>query len=332
VSERGSTPAWVDAMQRADIDVLLLGREANARAVAATRRLWLAGTRSFSPTCVAVREPTAVHVLANSDDAVPDGFPREHLFGITWNPATLLERLMAIPGVASARRVGVDGMTPFMHSLLADALPAVTFVDAAPVLTELWRDHTAERVEAVRAAGAVARAGLDAMAAELRPGVRARMLRGTCAATFGRLGVTTPAFEGVAAPLERGGSSWLAPERLFDDGELVVLRAGALREGWEASLARTFRVGAEAHAEPPPAAWDDVIAACRAGVTAGDLRQRRAIVYGAGRGVEPWDDDYELTPGALVAVEVEEVGTNGARLSIRQDVVLVTTASPELLT
>ena len=46
---------------------------------------------------------------------------------------------------------------------------------------------TPERVDGVRAAAAVARAGLDAMAQALRPGSRARILRGHCAATFADL-------------------------------------------------------------------------------------------------------------------------------------------------
>src|SRR5690348_9965778 len=123
-------------MARHDIDVVLLGREANARAIAGTTRLWLAGTRAFAPGCVVVREPASVHVLANSDDLVPADFPVENLYGITWNPEKLLGSLAAIAGVTTARRVAVDGMTPMMHTMLAQTMPDAEFVDAAPLLTE----------------------------------------------------------------------------------------------------------------------------------------------------------------------------------------------------
>jgi Xaa-Pro aminopeptidase len=322
----------LEAMASNDVDALLLGREAHARAVAGTRRLWLAGTRPFTPSCVVVRSPAAVHVLANTDDVVPDGFPVDHLYGITWNPERLLDALVAIPGLVSARRIGVDGMTPFMHGLLTRALPDSTFVDAAPVLTALWGDRTVEEIDAVRAAAVIARDGLSAMVDALRPGVRPRVLRGICASRFAAAGVTTPAFEAVVAPLDRGVSTWLPPERLLADGETVVLRAGVLADGWEASLARTFVVDEPPTEQRRPEGWNDIVATCRPGVTAGELRERGALVYGAGRGVEPWDDDFTLAPGSLVALEVEAHGNAGSRPRLRQDVLLVTDGEPEQLT
>jgi Xaa-Pro aminopeptidase len=319
--------AVLDAMARSDIDVMVLGREANARAVAGAKRLWLAGTRAFSPGCVVVRERAAVYVLSNSDDAVPDGFPVERLYGITWNPEKLVAALAAMPGVREAERVAVDGMTPMMHSLLSAVAPGAALVDAAPVLTALWSRPDPERTAGVRAAVEVATAGLAAMVDALRPGVRPRTLRGVCAEAFASFGVTTPAFEAVVAPLGRNTSTWLSPERILAAHELVVLRAGALRDGWEASLARTYRIGDGLHVEQlPPEAWQPLLTACRAGSTAGALRARGAVVYGLGRGVEPWEDDFVLVAGTTCALEVSDTG------AVRQDVVLVGEHDPELLT
>ena len=149
------TAAVVDAMAAHDADVMVLGREANAKLVAGTTRLWLAGTRPFSPSCVVVREPPAVHVLANSNDAVPQGFPTEHLFGLTWNPETLAGALAAIPGFGTARRTAVDGMSPGMHMLLGALMPDAELVDAAPVLADLSTRPGPGRVGGVRAAAVV---------------------------------------------------------------------------------------------------------------------------------------------------------------------------------
>src|SRR5262249_4268400 len=102
--------ATLALMRDADVDAMILGREANARTVVDTTRLWLAGTRACAPSCVIVRGPASVHVLANTDDAVPAGFPAENLFGITWNPEKMAAALAAMPGLAGARRVAVDGM------------------------------------------------------------------------------------------------------------------------------------------------------------------------------------------------------------------------------
>jgi Xaa-Pro aminopeptidase len=317
----------LDAMASRDVDAMVLGREANARVVADTKRLWLAGTRAFSPSCVVIRERAAVHVLSNSDDAVPEGFPVERLYGITWNPEKLVAALAAIPGLAQAHRVAVDGMTPMMHTLLSTVSPAAEFVDAALLLTPLWSWPDPERGDGVRAAAEVASSGMAAMVDLLRPGVHPRTLRGVCAQVFASFGVTTPAFEAVVAPLDTNASTWLSPERILVAHELVVLRAGALRDGWEASVSRTYRVGVDSVAEqPPPEQWQPLLSACRAGATAGDLRAREAVVYGVGRGVESWPDDFALVAGGTCALEVSD-----AR-GLRQDVLLIGERDTELLT
>src|SRR5262249_59999825 len=116
-----------------EVDALVLGREANARTVSDAARLWLAGTRVFSPGCVVVRSSGAVHVLANTDAVMPVGFRVDPLYGVTWNPEKLLESLTAIEGVPGARRIAVDGMTPAANALLARAAPRAEIVDAGPI-------------------------------------------------------------------------------------------------------------------------------------------------------------------------------------------------------
>jgi Xaa-Pro dipeptidase len=315
----------LSAMERNDIDVLMLGREANARAVSDANRLWLAGTRAFAPGCVVVRSERSVHLLANSDAGFV-GFPREHLYPVTWNPERLLASLAAIPGLAGARTIGADGMTPGLYALLHELLPYSRFVDAGPVIAELWTLPSDEKVAQVHEAARIACNGLAAMAAFLRDGVRARVLRGVCAERLASLGVTTPAFEAVAAPIDGGASTWLPPERLLGAGESVALRAGALRDGWEASLARTYVVGEPSQEQRPPAGWHEALALVRPGTFVGQLRDLEAVVYGVGRGVEPYDDTQQLRSGMVCALEVHR----GDRL--HQDTLLVTDGAPRILT
>lgn len=308
----------LDLMARDDIDVMLLGRENNARTVSDAARLWLAGTRAFSPGCVVVRQTGAVHILSNTDTVVPPGFPVEHLYGVTWNPEKLIAALDAIEGVHDARRVAVDGMSPMANALVARIVPAAEVVDAGALFAELWEVPDPEKIAGVEQASIVAKAGLDAMAAALRPDVRPRDLRGACAAAFAARGVTTPAFEAVAAPLDAASSTWMAPERPLTEGERVVLRAGALRDGWEACIARTYLVGSPSVELPPPAAWNELVAVCVPGTTVASLREWGAVVHGVGRGVEPWPDDFVLVPDLMLALEVRD------DTSVRQDVLLVT--------
>ncbi len=316
----------LELMARDDVDVIIFGREANARTIADTTRLWLAGTRPFSPACVVVRASQAVHVLANSSDAVPTGFPAAQLFGLTWNPELLAGELTAIPGLADARRIAVDGMSPSMHALLTRVAPAAELADAGEILTDLWQRPDPARVPGVAASAEVAVAGLAAMVGGLGVGTHPRELRGACAAAFAAFGVTTPAFEAVATPIDPHSSIWTAPDRPFAADERIVLRAGALRDGWEASRARTYRLTTGSVAVDPPAPWDDLVAACVAGTTVGELRAKDAVVYGLGHGVEPWPDDFVLVPGLTCALEASD------HTSVRQDVLQITETTPEILT
>jgi Xaa-Pro aminopeptidase len=266
-----------------------------------------------------------VHLLANSNAGFEE-FPREQLYPITWNPERLFGALNAIPGFTSARRVGVDGMSPGMRALFAALIPDAELVDAGPIFARMWPLPSPEKLAGVTEAAAVACAGLEAMAAELRDGARARVLRGVCAERFAASGVTTPAFEAVAAPIDGGTSSWLPPERLLGAGERVTLRAGVLHRGWEASLARTYVVADPSSEQPPPDGWDELLVSCRPGTPVGQLRDLDAVVYGVGRGVEPYDDDLVLEPGMVFAVELHRGG------GLRQDVLHLTDAGAVSLT
>ncbi len=273
-----------------------------------------------------MRRSATVHILANTDAVVPRHFPVEHLYGLTWNPDRLADELDAIDGVREAKRAGVDGMSPTASALLARVAPRAEIVDAGRIFTELWGIPDRDKVAGVERAAIVTRDGLGAMTAALVPGVTPRELRGVCGAQFAFHGTTTPAFEAVAAPLAEGSSSWLPPARALDEGERVVLRAGALRDGWEASVARTFVVGTPSVEQPVPAGWDHLVAMCVSGTTAGALRATGAVVNGVGRGVEPWPDDLVLAPGLLVAIELRDDA------SLRQDVYRVTSHTPAPVT
>ena len=60
---------------------------------------------------------------------MPRDIPVANLYPITWNPVNLLGRLAAIPGLASARRIGVDALTPLMEMLLTSTFPKAELAD-----------------------------------------------------------------------------------------------------------------------------------------------------------------------------------------------------------
>src|SRR5438270_5990043 len=122
-----------------DLDVLVLGRQANVRYVAGAPQLWVAGTRPFGPTCVVVRETGAIHLLSSWDEGIPDEIPHENLYGIAWNPMNTISVLRNIEGASAAKRVGTDALSPGFSQLLPVAFPKAELVDGELVMSAARR-------------------------------------------------------------------------------------------------------------------------------------------------------------------------------------------------
>jgi Xaa-Pro dipeptidase len=313
------------AMADESIDALLLGRPANTRWITGAEALWLSGTRPFAPGCVVMREPLAVHLLSTTDDGVPpEVVPFDHLFPMSWNPGTLMGALAVIPGLPAARRVGVDSMNPLMAQLLGATLPDAQFVDGEALLRRLRRVKSEADLAGLRAALELADECLDTVVAALRPGVTERALVGVFDECMAQAGTTTPAFEGSFVVVRPGGGSrTLVSDRTVADGDVVHLRAGVLRDGWEGARARTAVCGTGVVA--PPDALDDAVARCIAGGRVGDVRARGVTVDGVGVGHEELHDDDVLEPGMVAVVEVLVDDVLGS------ETIVVTPAGPEAL-
>jgi Xaa-Pro aminopeptidase len=161
-------------MEAADVDVLVLGREANARYVSGAPRLWTAGSRAFGPGCVVVRSTGAVHLLSTWDQGVPDEIPHEHLYGISFNAMTFLEVLKAIDPSRTARTVATDGWAPSSQWLLSTAFPNASIVDGEQLLARARRTKTALELDAIRHSVRVAEQALGSAEAAVAPGVTGR--------------------------------------------------------------------------------------------------------------------------------------------------------------
>src|SRR5690606_13556729 len=101
----------LSAMADAGIDALVLGRAGNITFVSGAEQLALAGTRPFAPACVVVRATGRVHLMGTTDAGVPPEVPADQLFGMSWNPMTIAGNVAALPGLADAAVIGVDGIT-----------------------------------------------------------------------------------------------------------------------------------------------------------------------------------------------------------------------------
>jgi Xaa-Pro aminopeptidase len=347
----------LDAMAEHDLDVLVLGRPAEVAFATGARQLWTAGSRPFGPACVAVRTTGHTHLLSVSDFDVPPEVGHEDLFGLSWNPANLAASLAAIPGLATARRVGTTSSSPGFPRLLAALAPDAEVVDGAAALWAARSPKSAAEVARIVAATEIAEAGLTAMIDALAPGVSERDLLATYLERISSLGAPTPPTEGVACATPTSGPvalRRLATRDPIGAGQLIVLDAGALHHGYEGGVGRTWVCpGADASAAQRAvaarcrAALDATIAACRAGATGADLCAAWTatgealppvpLANGVGLGVEPpvvgagIGGGSVLAAGTVLAVTgwVAQAGAGGV---LERDLVLVGDGAPEILT
>jgi Xaa-Pro aminopeptidase len=276
----------LEAMREHDLDALLLGREPNAQYVAGVRRLHLNGTRPWGPGLVVLRDRDEVHAMSVWDDGIPAEIPKEHLFGISWNPLNLVNAIQKIDGISSARRIGVDYSSPLFQQLLPMAAPDAQLVNAEAILRALRLHKTPDEIACIRIAVAIAEGALRSSIDALHPGTNGRVLLGEFEGRMCDYGTSTPASEGTFRTIEPASAgrathfARLTTDARIDEGDLVALSGGVLWSGYEGSVGRTWRCGALGAPSASQRAlyrrWHDatnrVLDACRPGATGADLR------------------------------------------------------------
>jgi Xaa-Pro aminopeptidase len=339
-----------------DLDVLVLGRQANVRYISGAPQLWVVGTRPFGPICEFVRATGEIHLNSTWDEGIPEEISRENLYGFAWNPMTLVEILKNIKGADTARRVGTDALTPTFAKLLPMAFPNAELVDAEQAMQAARRVKTPEEVQALRYALAIAEQGLAAGAAVFGPGMTAKAITAAVLEAEAAGGVSTPATQDAAWVTSKE-HPWRRAEGgdVIREGDLVVLSAGVLAGGYVAEVARTLYVGEPSIAVSElyrrrDALWDSLMEACRPGMATSALLDAYArvgeqlpvmpVAHGLGLGFDPpvvapqlrsTADAERLEPGMVLAVTAhvweESVGS-----VITRDAVLITADGCEVLT
>ena len=342
-------------MEAHDLDVLVLGRQANVRYISGAPQLWVVGTRPFGPICEFVRETGEIHLNSTWDEGIPAEIPHENLYGFAWNPMTLVGVLQNIKGAETFRRVGTDALTPMFAQLLPMAFPNAELVDAEQAMQAARRIKTPEEVAALRNALVIAEKGLAAGVAALSAGTSEKTLAGAILEAEAAGGVSTPATQDAAWVTSKQ-HPWRRAEGdgRVRDGDLVVLSAGVLADGYVAEVARTLVVG-----EPSDAVgalyrrrdelWDRLVAACRPGMTtsvlldayqqAGEQLPAMPVAHGLGLGFAP----PVVSPGLRTTAETDVleqgmvlaltayVWEQGVGAVLTRDAVLITADGAEIL-
>lgn len=231
-------------MEADGIDILILGREGNARYVGGVQRLWTAGSRPFTPGCVLVAATGDLHLLSTWDEGVPADIPHEHLYGITFNPMNMVEVLKGVAGASSAKKVGTDSLTPMFAQLLPMAFPSAEVVDGEAAMRRARRTKTPAEIEEIRASVALAERCLAAAERGVAPGASERALTAAFMEEMALAGVTTPSGQDVAW-VTSPEHPWRRGERgtVLADGDLVALTGGVIRGGYVGEAGRTVVAG-----------------------------------------------------------------------------------------
>jgi Xaa-Pro dipeptidase len=342
-------------MEAADVDILITGREANARYIAGVPRLWLAGSRPFGPGCIFVRDSAAIHLVSTWDEGVPDDIPHDHLHGITFNSQNTLKMLGNVEGAATARTVATDGLMPSTARLLRTAFPGAELVDGEQLMRRARRIKLPGEVEAIRAAVELAEQALAAVDAVFDVGITERQLTAVFMEAMASAGITTPTTQDIAWITSRA-QPWSRASRdtAVATGDLVAFDAGVIEGGYVGEIGRTRSAGSAAAGSPALFAradelWERLVAACRPGAAATDLLDAYAAAgvpappMPVARGLGLGNDlplvthalprtaaDQWLEAGMVIALSayVWEQGVGGV---YRQEPVLIADAGPQLL-
>ena len=168
-----------------DLDILVLGRQANVRYVTGAPQLWVAGTRPFGPICVVIRATGEIHLNSTWDEGIPDEIGHDHLYGLAWNPMTLIEVLKG----STARRPPPGrnrcAVTDF-RAAAADGVSQRRTRRCGARHAAARRIKTSDEIAALRGALRVAEDALAAAVAEFAPGISEQSLAGVLLEADGR--------------------------------------------------------------------------------------------------------------------------------------------------
>jgi Xaa-Pro aminopeptidase len=287
-------------MAQRGVDVLVLGRQDDATYASGATRLWTSGTRPFGAGCVVVAATGRAHVLSSWDAGIPESIRFEDLYPLTWNPRNMAASLAAIDGFTTARRIGVDAMSPSFLKAAAQLAPDAEVLPVDDMLSELRQRKSPEEIAAIRAACTAAWIGIDA------------------AVESGAVG---PALEALAAAGVTVPSSGVSVAR---DGDAVVVDVGVLVDGYEGGAGGRFVDGDRG---PAPA----IVHACRAGATWDDLAAAATDPAWCVRGVGLGFEQPVLTADVGRSVVLAESMVLSASDGPYRDIVAVTAEGADVL-
>lgn len=192
------------------------------------------------------------------------------------------------------KRLGIDGMTMRVYEALAlqsAGLAQDAILDESALLLYQRAIKTPEEVASIRQAIAISETALEQTLAWARPGMTEKAIANRLAEALSTAGSQGNAFApivltGPNSALPHGGTS----ERIWGDGEFLLIDYGCLYEDYPSDITRTFCAGAPSGQmrdiyEAVRLANEAAIAAVKPGVTGHDVdKAARDVIAGVGYG------------------------------------------------
>lgn len=303
--------------------------------------------------------PTGRFLVTDRRYAVPDS-PEPPVYDVVVaHGSRVVEAQLEAVRLCGARKLGFEpGAMAWwdVRALEASWPRRVELIAAGGQVEALRRIKDDRELSATRRAARATEEAVEAVLRAARPGVEERDLAALLASELRRRGDGPPAFEPLLASGPRTARIHGRPSnRRLEDGDLLVVDAGATVEGMAADMCRTIVVGGKPDAlqqrafEAVRAALEAAIAAARPGVTGRkiDAAARKTLLahgypllhdVGHGVGLEVHesprlaeDSDEILEAGMILAIEpgLYVAGWGGVRL---EELVRVTARGPERLT
>ncbi len=341
-------------LEDAHADALVVFGNQNARADMQYLAAW--GPRQDSYLVAGGPRPPALRVQLFNH--VPTARLMAVVGDVEWAGSDSVETVVAdLRSRGPLRRVALLGPMPWQaHAKLAAALGDVELVDLGPAFRRHRLVKSPAEIAWMRRGAELSDAGLAALVAEARPGLREDELGSIVEAGYGRLGGQHGICFIAAAPMTGGGrvvpsQHWSRRELQAGDAIMIELSAGV--GGYTGQVLRTITVAAD----PPDEyarlhdvateAFESIVAAIRPGVRAAELQEAAGlidraglsvcddVVHGYGGGYLPpvlrtpatahgRPADIELRPGMMLVVQPNVITPDG-RLGVQTGELVVVT-------
>ena len=325
----------IEAMDRNDVDVLILANRANVAYATGAMSLLTDSSRDFyQPTiAIVVRDGSTPYLFTPYPEGVPPDFPQDHVRGPLYPEIEEGVRQMAqvwksLLGPALNGKVGIDDYTPAMMTLLPELLPQATPVNPVPTLSQARIVKTPDEIECLKIAQRINDDAMYDVLPALRPGVRQTELTGIFLQRIMELGATgnhvDPIWMVVPDRLQDGPHMLLGDlafplpttDRILREGDTIMVDTGIEYMGYASDFGRTWLCSLDPR--PPQRlieqfkVWHEVSLAvqdaARPGNTGGDVT-RAALKATGGR--KAWLKQFYIVHGmGLDSAEAPLIGTS----------------------